>query len=374
MVKKCKEKNCNDQPCYNLKGETKSLYCSKHKKQGMINVTTKRCLECDIIPSYNVRGEKPPLYCLKHKKQGMVNIRSKKCVECDDQPSYNVGGEKNPLYCLKHKKQGMVNVKDKKCLECDIRPCYNLKGETKPLYCSKHKKNDMINIVSKICLECNTQASYNNEGQKKALYCFDHKKNGMINIRSNTCKSEWCPTIPRNKKYDGYCLRCFIYLFPDKPVSRNYKTKEYSVLDFIKTKFPHFDFIADKIISGGCSRRRPDLLLDMLYQIIIIEVDENQHQDYDCTCQNKRIMELSQDLGHRPIVFIRFNPDDYKKDGKNITSCWGCDKNGICVVKKSKQKEWLERLNTLEDQIKYWTDPENMTDKTIEIIQLFYDE
>jgi hypothetical protein len=338
MVKKCKEKNCNDQPCYNLKGETKSLYCSKHKKQGMINVTTKRCLECDIIPSYNVRGEKPPLYCLKHKKQGMVN------------------------------------VKDKKCLECDIRPCYNLKGETKPLYCSKHKKNDMINIVSKICLECNTQASYNNEGQKKALYCFDHKKNGMINIRSNTCKSEWCPTIPRNKKYDGYCLRCFIYLFPDKPVSRNYKTKEYSVLDFIKTKFPHFDFIADKIISGGCSRRRPDLLLDMLYQIIIIEVDENQHQDYDCTCQNKRIMELSQDLGHRPIVFIRFNPDDYKKDGKNITSCWGCDKNGICVVKKSKQKEWLERLNTLEDQIKYWTDPENMTDKTIEIIQLFYDE
>ena len=50
----------------------------------------------------------------------------------------------------------------------------------------------------------------------------------------------------------------------------------------------------------------------------------------------------------------------------------GCDKNGICVVKKSKQKEWLERLNTLEDQIKYWTDPENMTDKTIEIIHLYF--
>ena len=62
-----------------------------------------------------------------------------------------------------------------------------------------------------------------------------------------------------------------------------------------------------------------------------------------------------------------------KKDGKNITSCWGQNKNGICVVKKSKQKEWLERLNTLEDQIKYWTSPENMTDKTIEIIHLYYD-
>jgi hypothetical protein len=176
-----------------------------------------------------------------------------------------------------------------------------------------------------------------------------------------------------NKYYNGYCLFCYINLFPDKPITRNYKTKEYSVLDFIKTKFPHFDFIADKIISGGCSRRRPDLFLDILYQIIIIEIDENQHTDYDCSCQNKRIMELSQDLGHRPIVFIRFNPDVYKKDGKNITSCWGQNKNGICVVKKSKQKEWIERLNTLEEQIKYWISPENMTDKTIEIIHLYYD-
>lgn len=35
-------------------------------------------------------------------------------------------------------------------------------------------------------------------------------------------------------------------------------------------------------------------------------------------------------------------------------------------------KEWLERLNILEDQIKYWTSPENMTDKTIETIHLYY--
>ena len=234
----------------------------------------------------------------------------------------------------------------------------------------------MIDVKHKTCIYegCDTRPSYNLAGEKRGIYCDKHRLVDMIDVVSKSCKSEWCQTIPHFNKYDGYCLRCFIYLFPDKPVSRNYKTKEYSVVEFIKTKFHHFDFVADKIVSGGCSRRRPDLLLDLLYQIIIIEVDENQHQDYDCTCENKRVMELSQDLGHRPIVFIRFNPDDYKKDRKNITSCWGCDKNGICVVKKSKQKEWLERLNTLEDQIKYWTDPENMTDKTIEIIHLFYDE
>jgi hypothetical protein len=162
-------------------------------------------------------------------------------------------------------------------------------------------------------------------------------------------------------------------LFPDKPVSRNYKTKEYSVVEYVKSKYPTLTWIADKIINDGCSKRRPDLLLDLGYQIVIVEVDENKHTNYDCSCENKRIMELSQDLGHRPIVFIRFNPDDYNKNGTTITSCWGQDKTGICVVKKTKKNEWMQRLHTLEEQINYWIDPLNKTNKTIETIQLFYD-
>ena len=60
-------------------------------------------------------------------------------------------------------------------------------------------------------------------------------------------------------------------------------------------------------------------------------------------------MELSQDVGHRPIIFIRFNPDDYKCNNVNITSCWTQDNKGICVIKKSKEKEWYERLVSLEN-------------------------
>ena len=162
-------------------------------------------------------------------------------------------------------------------------------------------------------------------------------------------------------------------IFPDKPVSRNYKTKEQSVVEFVKTKFPKMSWVADKIIQNACSKRRPDLLLDLGYQVIIVEVDENQHTDYDCSCENKRIMELSQDVGHRPIIFIRFNPDEYEKDETTITSCWGCDKNGLCVVKKSKKNEWTHRLHVLEETISYWVSPENTTSKMIETIQLFYD-
>ena len=143
--------------------------------------------------------------------------------------------------------------------------------------------------------------------------------------------------------------------------------------EFVKTIFPNFDWIGDKKIVDGCSKRRPDLLLDLGYQIIIVEIDENQHIDYDCSCENKRIMELSQDLSHRPIIFIRFNPDNYNDNGINVTSCWGQNKNGLCVIKKSKKNEWTERLNTLERQISYWVNPENKTSKTVEIIQLFYD-
>jgi hypothetical protein len=162
-------------------------------------------------------------------------------------------------------------------------------------------------------------------------------------------------------------------LFPDKPVCRNYKTKEYSVVEYVKNKYSNFTWIADKIIKDGCSKRRPDLLLDLGYQVIIVEIDENQHIDYDCSCENKRIMELSQDVNHRPIIFIRFNPDDYTLQEKNISSCWEQNKKGICVVKKSKKNEWEERLELLNNQISYWINPENKTEKTIEIIQLFYD-
>jgi hypothetical protein len=338
----CKNEGCKTRPIYNVEGETKALYCSVHKKEGMVNVKNKTCIHegCKTRPTYNAEGETKALYCSVHKKEGMVDVKNKTCIHegCKTIPYYNVEGETKALYCSVHKKEGMVNVKDKTCIHegCKTRPIYNVEGET------------------------------------KALYCSVHKKEGMVDVKNKTCKTYLCSTRVK-EKYDGYCLFCYMHLFPDKPVSRNYKTKEYAVVEYIKTKFPSLNWVADKIINGGCSKRRPDLLLDLLYQIVIIEVDENQHIYYDCSCQNKRIMELSQDFGHRPIIFIRFNPDDYEKDGKIISSCWCQDKKGICVVKKSKKEEWTQRLNVLEQHINYWITPENNTNKTIETIQLFYD-
>ena len=195
----------------------------------------------------------------------------------------------------------------------------------------------------------------------------------MIDIKHKLCKSSWCDTRVTSK-YEGHCLYCYINLFPDKQISRNYKTKEKTINDYINDKFKDIDITADKRIYDGCSRRRPDIFIDIGYQIIIVEIDENQHKNYDCSCENKRIMEISKDVGHRPIIFIRFNPDNYEKNGNKIKSCWQINKLGIYCINKTKINEWNERLKFLEETIRYWLNPINKTDKLIEVINLYYDE
>ena len=50
-----------------------------------------------------------------------------------------------------------------------------------------------------------------------------------------------------------------------------------------------------------------NLYLCQLFLILTeyqVEIDENQHTNY--SCENKRTMEIFNDLGRRPLVMIRF--------------------------------------------------------------------
>ena len=328
-----------------------------------------RC-PCKKFASFNIKGQKP-LYCKTCKKDGMVNVNHKTCIDCDTRPSYNIRGLKTPIYCKDHKTDDMIDIiKHKTCIDCDIRPSYNIRGLKQGIYCKDHKTDGMVDVVNKTCLKCDKIPLYNTFGSKQGIYCKDHKTDDMVDVINPKCKTHLCDTFVSNK-YEGYCLGCFMQMFPNKPIAMNYKTKERNIVDNIKRMFPDVDWVWDRKVSGGCSQRRPDLFLDMGTHIIIIEIDENKHDDYDCSCENKRVMELSQDVGHTPIVFIRFNPDKYTdSNGKNITSCWGLDGKNIMAIKKCKTKEWNDRMNVLNNQIQYWVD--NPTDKTVETIQLFY--
>jgi hypothetical protein len=380
--KKCIHEGCELYPTWNYEGQIKRLYCKYHHLEGMVIVSRKPCIYdgCKTLPNYNYKGERKPLYCSVHRLDGMIDIKNMKCIYdgCNIQPTYNYDTETKGIYCKSHRKDGMVNVVIKKCNTegCKIVPSYNYDSETKGIYCRAHRLDGMIDVASKKCMYdgCKIKPTYNYEGETITIYCIAHRLDGMVDVKHKTCVNSWCKRNIYNNKYHGYCLNCFIHAHPDKPVSRNYKTKERCVVEYITSHFPDFSWVADKTITGGCSRRRPDIMLDLGYQIIIVEVDENQHINYDCSCENKRIMELSQDVDHKPIVFIRFNPDEYTDaNGEDIASCWGVDGFGLCVVKKQKKKEWESRLERLREQVEYWTNPANATEKTVEIVELFYD-
>ena len=106
----------------------------------------------------------------------------------------------------------------------------------------------------------------------------------------------------------------------------------------------------NKQINGGCSKRRPDIFIDMLTHCVIIEIDEEQHKNYDIICEIARLNELYTDLGDRPLILIRFNPDAYIKNGKKILSSFKIHETlGVPII--ADKKEWNMRMDVLTDII-----------------------
>ena len=361
-------------PTFNKPGETQATHCGDCKEIGMVDIKNPKCIKCkNKIPNFNKPEETLATHCGYCKEVGMINIKSKKCIKCNKKiPTFNKPGETVATHCGDCKEVGMVDIKSKKCIKCEKKqPVFNKPDETVATHCGDCKEVGMIDIKSKKCIKCNKKRpNFNKQDETLATHCGDCKEVDMVNINSKKCISSMCDILA-NSKYKGYCFRCFIHTFPDGKNSRNYKTKERSVVEFINKTFTEtfkdYKIINDKVISGGCSKRRPDILIDVITHCIIIEIDEDAHINY--SCENKRMMEISQDLGHPNIVFIRFNPDAYtNNEGKKVKSCWKVNKSGICLI-DSKSK-WKERLDNLKNLIEYWLN--NIPEKHITIEKLYY--
>ena len=75
MVRKC---FCNkSQPNFNYPNETKALYCSSCKLEGMVNIYNKKCICKKSTPHFNYPNETKALYCGSCKLDGMVYVISK---------------------------------------------------------------------------------------------------------------------------------------------------------------------------------------------------------------------------------------------------------------------------------------------------------
>ncbi len=162
---------------------------------------------------------------------------------------------------------------------------------------------------------------------------------------------------------------CYLHLFPNQSITRNYKTKERAVAALLAAAFPDKTWIHDRRVADGCSQRRPDLLCDMGTHVVVIEIDEDQHASYDTTCENKRLMEISRDLCHRPLVFIRFNPDGYQNaSGAQQPGCWRVNGFGACSISDAAQ--WTQRTEHLLEVVRKWLD--TPTDKTLTVESLYF--
>lgn len=377
MPQKCKHEGCCIAASYSTDNE-KPKFCKGHALPGMVPVKFKKCKfeGCNTRAMFDFQDGKGT-YCHKHALTGMANVFNKsvtcKYENCTKRASFNECGEK-PLYCGKHATSSMTNVRHPLCQfdACKKRAIFDIEGQ-KGAFCATHAGSNMINVASTRCHHegCTMRPYFNFEGSKSPVRCKKHASQNMVNVTIRKCKL--CPTTASTKAYQGYCYRCFIHTYPDNQLVRNHKTKERAVADFIRETFPDYDIRFDTPIPDGCSRRRPDIAIDFGSHNVIIEIDENQHQSYDCSCENKRLMELFQDGGNRPMTMIRFNPDSYSDHtNKSFTSCWGytADK-GLCKIKQTKKKEWQRRLQTLKEHLEYAVSHGGQ--KEIDVIHLYYD-
>ena len=59
----------------------------------------------------------------------------------------------------------------------------------------------------------------------------------------------------------------------------------------------------------GCSKKRPDVYFELNKHCVIVEIDENQHNNYKDSCECARVNEIVNGIGGKSVIIIRYNPD-----------------------------------------------------------------
>lgn len=309
--------------------------------------------KCTKYASYNFPGEKSRIYCKKHANPEMIINRkdSRICTHLDHKnqtkiprASFNYPNQTHPLFCKTHSEEGMINLNNKNnmCKDCGQKqPSYGPIGK-KATHCAKCATKDMVDVVSNLCSaqDCQTNATYGIHGQK-AKYCKFHSLDYMIPVKNARCKSCGIFTVSKKPNLCAYC----------KPSSTlHQKTKEMKVVNYLEEK--GFDFTHNKSVGFVCGNYRPDIRIDAGTHFIIVEIDENQHSQYDQSCEIVRMYNIFQAEGIQ-CIFLRYNPDIFR-DGKQKA----------IIVRET------TRLNVLVAEIeKHMTEP---PEEDISVYRLFY--
>ena len=168
--------------------------------------------------------------------------------------------------------------------------------------------------------------------------------------KSDKCKS--CKLFYTKRKSEYLCFYCYKEKYPN---NKNYMGKERVITDFIKKNYENYNIYVNKRIG----KRRPDILININNQHMIIEIDEHQHYSYKC--EEVRVNEIFLDLENLNLTLIRINPDKYNnKQGIFSTE------NGKLIVDKV---EFDKRMSVLKKTI----DSNIGNNEVFKEIKLFYD-
>lgn len=379
------------------------------KEQVVNQIETKKCIKCNLdkeLLEYN-KGHNQCKLCYKASQNCQHGKRKFYCKECGGNGYCPHGIDKR--FCLSGCKGNKIcehNITIYRCLICNTNiKCIHNKNKNKCNICNTNIicSHNINRQKCKICnpnilcehgkikrrcrLGCGGQAFCIHGTEKTdclkgcsiSAICphGKHKKRCIVcnpAIACQLCKSVY---VTKNTRYYPLCEACFSYTNPGSELVTAYKVKERYLSDTLKDYFKDMEITLtfDKKVDGGCSKRRPDVFIDRLTHTIVVECDENQHKNYEC--ENKRTMELFQDLGRRPMVLIRFNPDSYTRiSGEKQSSCFKPLIEIDDIHRKKfyniEKQEWARRLDQLIPTIQKYIDIDTFPNKEITIETLFY--
>ena len=181
--------------------------------------------------------------------------------------------------------------------------------------------------------------------------CAKHARMGDDNLVE--CACVYC-ALPNILNENGLCKDCEEWVSGMRP--RLAKQRE--VLQFLDYEFTEYPYDSTDVTPQSlkdCDRReRPDVLWDRGDRVVILEVDEDQHKDRPCECEQTRMMNISQALGCERTVWIRYNPDPFTG---NESRKWTSKAKRHAVL-----KQWLTWTLTTED-----------LSHTVSVVHLFFD-
>jgi len=331
------------------------ILCNHNKLKG-------NCPECN-----------PKLFC-EHNKQ------KRSCPECNPKLLCKHDIRKGDCHICSPHRFCEHNTRKSKCSECSPQNLceHNIRKNNCPkcnpkLLCehNKYKRN---------CPECSPQ-NFCEHGSRKdncpecnpKLLCKHGSRKSNCHICSPKKFCIHCKHIRGKKRYVESldkkvrcCIGCFYHYYPNDEIPRRFKCKQHYFNEKLIEEFGVDFFQYDKKIKCGCSGKRPDWFIDCYKYSIIIELDEDQHKY--TSCDDKRMMELFTDLGNRPLVLIRINPDKYEGRTKKRKGCFDFDEKNTLICD---EKKFNKRFNILVEMIKYFID--NEPEKEITTEKLFFD-